>query len=102
MERAQQPRKLGRRVIDLLLHLPIPRYHDEVLRRDEDEPCGPDLHVDRILVALKLDLAAQRAEGAGVAIHRVQPRSEEHTSELQSHSDLVCRLLLEKKKNKPS
>src|SRR5260221_6814897 len=25
-------------------------------------------------------------------------RSEEHTSELQSHSDLVCRLLLEKKK----
>src|SRR5438132_8598185 len=27
------------------------------------------------------------------------PRSEEHTSELQSHSDLVCRLLLEKKKS---
>src|SRR5438132_1753122 len=26
-------------------------------------------------------------------------RSEEHTSELQSHSDLVCRLLLEKKKD---
>src|SRR5437667_1427303 len=32
-------------------------------------------------------------EGAAV-------RSEEHTSELQSHHDLVCRLLLEKKKNK--
>src|SRR5438034_1888816 len=32
----------------------------------------------------------------GVTRHR----SEEHTSELQSHSDLVCRLLLEKKKNK--
>src|SRR5260221_3741688 len=29
-----------------------------------------------------------------------QTRSEEHTSELQSHSDLVCRLLLEKKKKK--
>src|SRR5260221_2947324 len=28
------------------------------------------------------------------------PRSEEHTSELQSHSDLVCRLLLEKKNNR--
>src|SRR5208283_6191217 len=27
-------------------------------------------------------------------------RSEEHTSELQSHQDLVCRLLLEKKKKK--
>src|SRR5438132_9252304 len=29
---------------------------------------------------------------------RARYRSEEHTSELQSHSDLVCRLLLEKKK----
>src|SRR5260221_7072143 len=29
-------------------------------------------------------------------------RSEEHTSELQSHSDLVCRLLLEKKKKNQS
>src|SRR5260221_5396657 len=29
-------------------------------------------------------------------------RSEEHTSELQSHSDLVCRLLLEKKKKNSS
>src|SRR5947207_9702989 len=29
---------------------------------------------------------------------RARTRSEEHTSELQSHSDLVCRLLLEKKK----
>src|SRR5438034_7039481 len=28
----------------------------------------------------------------------IADRSEEHTSELQSHSDLVCRLLLEKKK----
>src|SRR5436190_19453985 len=42
----------------------------------------------------------------GVEHHRVEllellrRRSEEHTSELQSHSDLVCRLLLEKKKNK--
>src|SRR5947207_12168571 len=33
------------------------------------------------------------------AMTRRWRRSEEHTSELQSHSDLVCRLLLEKKKN---
>src|SRR5437588_5941565 len=33
-----------------------------------------------------------------LAADGVQSRSEEHTSELQSHSDLVCRLLLEKKK----
>src|SRR5207237_9310791 len=32
--------------------------------------------------------------------HRVGQRSEEHTSELQSHLNLVCRLLLEKKKTK--
>src|SRR5436190_10101010 len=31
-------------------------------------------------------------------IAKAASRSEEHTSELQSHSDLVCRLLLEKKK----
>src|SRR5690242_21324551 len=31
----------------------------------------------------------------------VGPRSEEHTSELQSHVNLVCRLLLEKKNTKP-
>src|SRR5688572_32782997 len=31
-------------------------------------------------------------------VQHVEPRSEEHTSELQSQSNLVCRLLLEKKK----
>src|SRR5436309_8919734 len=34
-------------------------------------------------------------------LHRIRPaRSEEHTSELQSRENLVCRLLLEKKKKK--
>src|SRR5206468_11140829 len=33
-----------------------------------------------------------------VSVAIASPRSEEHTSELQSRSDLVCRLLLEKKK----
>src|SRR6266496_1648708 len=36
----------------------------------------------------------------GGAGHRDAPRSEEHTSELQSRRDLVCRLLLEKKKKR--
>src|SRR5688572_32539105 len=35
-----------------------------------------------------------------LAGERAEIRSEEHTSELQSQSNLVCRLLLEKKKNK--
>src|SRR5947207_11838130 len=34
----------------------------------------------------------------GVLPVRIEVRSEEHTSELQSHSDVVCRLLLEKTK----
>src|SRR5438034_3283407 len=43
--------------------------------------------------------ALHRLPGPAAA-PRVRRRSEEHTSELQSHSDLVCRLLLEKKKKK--
>src|SRR5476649_3043136 len=35
-----------------------------------------------------------------VELTPAEVRSEEHTSELQSHSDLVCRLLLEKKKKR--
>src|SRR6185312_16933753 len=44
-----------------------------------------------------------RRRPLGRAVHPqalARPRSEEHTSELQSRSDLVCRLLLEKKKKK--
>src|SRR5260221_804737 len=41
-------------------------------------------------------------ETAARFIRVLEFRSEEHTSELQSHSDLVCRLLLEKKKKKAS
>src|SRR5688572_31372149 len=54
------------------------------------------------------DVAARRGESVDVgrfdhaeAPGQVRPgRSEEHTSELQSQSNLVCRLLLEKKKRK--
>src|SRR5436190_9221974 len=42
----------------------------------------------------------QSLERVDVLIPRRVHRSEEHTSELQSHSELVCRLLLEKKKKK--
>src|SRR2546430_4174532 len=37
--------------------------------------------------------------GAAADVGATDDRSEEHTSELQSQSNLVCRLLLEKKKN---
>src|SRR2546430_6462063 len=42
------------------------------------------------------------AEGRAHRRVSAAPRSEEHTSELQSQSNLVCRLLLEKKKNTES
>src|SRR2546430_6977257 len=43
-------------------------------------------------------LGGARADGCGVPVFCPRDRSEEHTSELQSQSNLVCRLLLEKKK----
>src|SRR5476649_3109016 len=50
--------------------------------------------------ALPISRATRWPCGNNLAPHRRRrpSRSEEHTSELQSHSDLVCRLLLEKKK----
>src|SRR2546430_7414678 len=43
-------------------------------------------------------LPEHRPGAAGLGVRIVLGRSEEHTSELQSQSNLVCRLLLEKKK----
>src|SRR2546430_6609591 len=71
-------------------------------------PLPADQHL-RAFVAphphVELDLLASILvdEGADVGLGvepgaEAQPRSEEHTSELQSQSNLVCRLLLEKKK----
>src|SRR2546430_13245322 len=46
----------------------------------------------------EVDRGPAHPRGAGAAGARPVRRSEEHTSELQSQSNLVCRLLLEKKK----
>src|SRR2546427_5458567 len=43
-------------------------------------------------------VAPARAVAIAAQLHGIRARSEEHTSELQSQSNLVCRLLLEKKK----
>src|SRR5438093_5335956 len=51
--------------------------------------------------AIHILLSIRRAAGMNVSRHKIRPdirRSEEHTSELQSLTNLVCRLLLEKKK----
>src|SRR2546428_7474044 len=64
-------------------------------------PDWTDAHTELIRDGFAwMGVSAQYAgvEGGGHA-HPGEPRSEEHTSELQSRSDLVCRLLLEKKKS---
>src|SRR2546430_3922677 len=48
-----------------------------------------------------LQRAGKRAFHMAEELALYQARSEEHTSELQSQSNLVCRLLLEKKKKQP-
>src|SRR5206468_8478408 len=56
---------------------------------------------DRLAVARLEVLVRRLLVAAHVRLEdRANMRSEEHTSELQSRSDLVCRLLLEKKKKK--
>src|SRR2546427_3180006 len=52
---------------------------------------------DAVVLARNLD-AAPGPQQVPEVLARYQARSEEHTSELQSQSNLVCRLLLEKKK----
>src|SRR2546428_8534399 len=65
-----------------------------------DDPFFLDLRVFDLLYGANLSEAGTDSL-AGFNVHSIAlqiPRSEEHTSELQSRSDLVCRLLLEKKK----
>src|SRR5256885_5566902 len=54
--------------------------------------------VDEFMEALGKRRIPEIARGTGQSVEEVQARSEEHTSELQSPCNLVCRLLLEKKK----
>src|SRR5947207_4983228 len=65
-------------------------------------PCAMNIRVEWMLIVVIRRLQAidftAFSQCTNSAVMRV-PRSEEHTSELQSHSDLVCRLLLEKKKS---
>src|SRR5260370_8410648 len=47
------------------------------------------------------NIKVEEANNQAISLFEYAPRSEEHTSELQSHLNLVCRLLLEKKTNHP-
>src|SRR5256885_7807101 len=52
-----------------------------------------------VLIFDEVKTGFRHALGGYAAVSGVRPRSEEHTSELQSPCNLVCRLLLEKKNN---
>src|SRR3712207_8061491 len=85
-------------IYTLSLHdaLPICEGEEDQQERADRQP---QVHGGVVRLAL-VDDQAQRHGGPGLPARDDQrPRSEEHTSELQSRQYLVCRLLLEKKKN---
>src|SRR4030066_541259 len=71
-----------------------------IIRRPPRPPLFPSTTLfrsrSRSSTASRATRCTTAAHGSGS--HAPTPRSEEHTSELQSHLTLVCRLLLEKKK----
>src|SRR5438132_4486927 len=75
----------------------LPRVHDgdRVGKVAGRRNVVRDIEDREALLVAKVGKQIEHAEA-----DRHVERSEEHTSELQSHSDLVCRLLLEKKKKK--
>src|SRR5699024_12101964 len=78
----------------------IDAFYNEVLTMDKM------VHIKKLsdIKNLKEDeygavLTLEGADAFGNDLMKLRTRSEEHTSELQSRFDLVCRLLLEKKNN---
>src|SRR5260370_9085564 len=81
---------VAHRDLNVRVYAPKVQLHSAALRRE--------LH------RIDEEIPHHLLDAAGIAHDRGGPRieggrSEEHTSELQSHLNLVCRLLLEKKKN---
>src|SRR5690606_41715261 len=76
-----------------------PHPHCIAVSPDDSFALVPDLGTDRTMV-YRIDPVTGRLEGNdppfAAALPGQGPRSEEHTSELQSRENLVCRLLLEK------
>src|SRR5207249_5630982 len=86
-------------------HRPLLQFPLETLEATATNPRAIGIAArDRVsgrFVGYVLGSALENHDEEGVASDpRRHPRSEEHTSELQSRFDLVCRLLLEKKKEK--
>src|SRR2546430_9378275 len=71
-----------------------------MIRRPPRSTLFPYTTLFRSVAGWQLDRVSKTQSGQmGIGEGAAGRRSEEHTSELQSQSNLVCRLLLEKKKN---
>src|SRR5260370_32459251 len=87
-------------IYTLSLHDALPIYSDETDSHDNDSHDNDSFDLDFSVAAETRQKIFELAAKAGYFQKDVDShhRSEEHTSELQSHLNLVCRLLLEKKK----
>src|SRR5438034_2536923 len=99
----QDLKRIGVVIIDVRLkRVDLPQdVSESVYRRMEAERkrIANELRSTGFAEAERIRADADRQREVILAVaYRDAQRSEEHTSELQSHSDLVCRLLLEKKK----
>src|SRR5688572_32961755 len=83
-------------IYTLSLHDALPIYRLPMLRGSrKPNPCTFE---QMFAFCRRAVLGSRRSRRGGTANGGTTERSEEHTSELQSQSNLVCRLLLEKKK----
>src|SRR5690606_42026555 len=95
-------------IYTLSLHDALPIYlcgHGAQQRRPEPGDLGAACHGRRSSLqgfpaSAGFQLCTVRADAGSERHSRGKARSEEHTSELQSRENLVCRLLLEKKKKR--
>src|SRR2546428_8744651 len=93
-----EARSLNHRHLDVTLRLPRALAD---LEMDARRLIQSRLERGRVEIAVQLSPAPD-TPGQKISVDQALARSEEHTSELQSRSDLVCRLLLEKKKSNES
>src|SRR5438046_4430683 len=75
-----------------------PRVLLRRLREVMAEPVSAQERLDKIVVLIAANMVAEVCSVYVLRVDGADLRSEEHTSELQSLTNLVCRLLLEKKK----
>src|SRR5690349_23053855 len=87
-------------IYTLSLHDALPIFTSDELRQIE-RLVNAEIRRNEPAETREMPYDTAVAEGAIALFGEKYERSEEHTSELQSRRDLVCRLLLEKKKISP-